>query len=103
MTNKRAIGDDFEEEIAQKLGLNFTPNSGAMFGDGDLRFKDYIFELKNRMSKEGYSIPSADIKKLKAQATKRFLDWIYIQRTQSGTAVTMDLDTFITIWSKLNE
>ena len=103
MTNKRKIGDDFEILLESLLKVKRTPNSGAMFKDGDLRCQGFIFEAKNRESKSGYSIPKKELDKLKKQALDRFVDWIYIQKTSDGVVVSMDLEVFKTLWDKYNE
>lgn len=103
MSNKRKIGDDFEILLESLLKVKRTPNSGAMFKDGDLRSPGFIFEAKNRESKSGYSIPKKELDKLKKQALDRFIDWIYIQKTKDGAIVSMDLQVFKMLWDKYNE
>ena len=101
MSNKREIGDEFEDEVFKILEVKKTPNSGAMFNDGDGTAKGCIFELKVKNTNNDFKAPSKELKKLRGQADKRFKDWVYIQKNKGGSQVLMDLQFFIQLWKKL--
>lgn len=98
----RVIGDEFEEELAEALGLKKTANSGAMFDDGDLRSRQVILEAKVKNNNKSLGGCASELKKLKTQAKKFCIDWIYAQKTQSGSYVVLDLEYFKELWEKAN-
>jgi DNA modification methylase len=99
----RAIGDEFEDLIYSILGdINKTTNSGAKYNNGDFSNHDYIIEAKVKSSFKKFKVVDKELDKLKSQASMRLKDWIYIQRTQDGDQVLMDLGTFSTLWKALH-
>lgn len=95
----RKIGDEFEDLIEQVLNIKKTPNSGAMFDDGDFNSNGCIFELKVKNDKKNFHTSNKELEKLKKQAKKRFKDWVYIQKTEGGIQVLVDLELFRNLWN----
>jgi len=99
----RATGDEFEDMIHSILGdINKTTNSGAKYNNGDFSNYDFIIEAKVKSTFKKFKVVDKELEKLKSQARMRLKDWIYIQRTQSGDEVLMDLGTFATLWKALH-
>jgi len=94
----RKIGDELEDEIAQLLGLRKTANSGAMFNNADMGDYDYIVECKVKNGKKNFHVDNKELNKLKEQAQKRFKDWLYIQKTDGGIQVLVDIELFLKLW-----
>lgn len=94
----REIGDEFEDEICSLLNIKKTPNSGAMFNDGDMNYHGCIFECKVKNDEKSFKIPSKELTKLRKQAFTRFKDWVYIQRNASGDQVLVDIELFTNLW-----
>lgn len=94
----RKIGDEFEDEVMHLLNLKKTPNSGAMFNDGDLTGKDCVFELKVKSDQPHFRVDKKELSKLQSQADRRLKDWVYIQRTKGGDQVCMDIELFAKLW-----
>lgn len=93
----RRPGTGLEKTIEARYGFRRTSNSGATYGDGDLRHPSgrFIVESKD-WNTEGFSIPGKDLKKIIDQA-KRFGDgnFVWFQRTKDGTVVVgMNEDLF---------
>lgn len=94
MSNSRKIGDEFEEEVANKLGLRTNAKSGGHWDNADLSSKNVLIECKVK------SVPflrsnKAEIQKVINQANKHYKDWVYIQKTDGGTFVVCSLDFFV--------
>lgn len=95
----RATGDEFEDMIGNILGnINKTTNSGAKYNNGDFSNHDYIIEAKVKSTFKKFKVVDKELDKLQNQANIRLKDWIYIQRTQAGDQVLMDLGTFAKLW-----
>ena len=95
----REAGDEFEAELAKRLNLKLTANSGAIFDDADLRPKNgkkLLIEakVKNTLTFPFTSAVKKEIKKLEDQASERFISWIYMIRCISDDYVILDLNTF---------
>lgn len=95
----RKVGDEFEDEISQLLGIKKTANSGAMFNDGDLGNHDFVVECKVKNDKQNFHVNNKELEKLKSQSKKRFNDWLYIQRTKGGDQILMDIELFLKLWN----
>ena len=96
--NKREIGDEFEEQVAYDLGIKKTNGSGAKFDNGDLCDKETIIECKVK-GKPGFQSCSLEIKKVISQAQKHNKEWVYIQKTDSGSYVVLDYNYFLELWT----
>jgi|6_EtaG_2_1085325.scaffolds.fasta_scaffold10192_2 hypothetical protein len=94
----RKLGDEFEKELAQKLNLKTTANSGAIFDDADLRptnGKPVLIEakVKNTLGAPFTHAVRKEVIKLKLQAEERFIHWLYIIRCKEGDFAILDVDT----------
>jgi len=101
MKNKRELGEDFEEEVAHDLGMQKTNMSGAKFDNGDLANRETIVECKVK-GKPGFQACGNEIKKVIAQAQKHSKEWLYIQKTDTGTYVVLDYNYFLELWMNSN-
>ena len=96
----REVGDEFEQEIAQLLGLRLTTNSGAKYNNADMGDYDYIVECKVKNGKKNFHVDNKELDKLKDQALKRFKDWMYIQKTAGGIQCLIDLELLLKLLKK---
>lgn len=93
MKNQRKIGDKLEKKVqnflSKDLGFEQTANSGAKWKDGDLRHTAYVVEIKVKNNTGGASIATAELSKLKKEATKQNKDWIFVCENVKGDLVAM--------------
>lgn len=82
-------GESFEKNIAADLDTTRTCNSGAKWGDGDLRHPEAILEAKDRGA-ESFSMPRNDLLKLQKEAmTHHRRYWAYFIRNKHGEKVAV--------------
>jgi len=107
MRNKidnRLAGEQFETEIAKKLHFQKTVNSGAYWGDGDLRpIMNHLPIMVEAKVKTGHPVVRADIRKdiekLKRQSSKIGRDWLYIIKGEEELVIC-SLDLFAELTEK---
>jgi hypothetical protein len=94
--NKRQVGDEFEKYIAKLLPeLNITARSGAHWDNADLTGPGVIIEAKVK-NKPRLTISWNEIVKLKKQAEKHTVDWIYAVKDSNDKKYAIcDLDFMI--------
>ena len=94
----REIGDEFEEYVLKHLGKGFskTANSGAKFGDADIKHRKLIVECKVKSETPGMVAPIAELRKLWKEADKQGKDWLYIVKNKDNKVmVLLDFQAFI--------
>jgi hypothetical protein len=97
-SNKRKIGDDFENQVLKKLGSNFkkTAGSGSVFKDGDMAHSRLVVECKVKNNTKSFSITKKELDHLTNEADKQAKDWLFIETNADGRIMVLtELDTLI--------
>ena len=76
----RDKGQRFEDDLARLLGIKTTARSGAHWDDADLRGSGFILEAKVKATKNYFSSSRKEIDKVKHQADRLGVDWVYAVR-----------------------
>lgn len=98
----RKIGDEFEAQVSDDLGIRKTNMSGAKFDNGDLSNSEIIIECKVKSTSKSFQSCSHEVSKVIKQAIKHNKEWLYIQKTKDKSFVVMDYNYFLELWTNLN-
>lgn len=97
-SNKRKIGDDFEDKVLKKLGSKFskTAGSGSVWQDGDIKHSRLVVECKVKNTSKSFSISKKELDHLTKEADKQGKDWIFIESNSDGRIMVLtELDTLL--------
>lgn len=82
--NKRKKGEEVEKEVERLLPwFKRTARSGAHWDNADLVGPNTIIEVKYK-GRSGFSSDKREIDKLRRQADKLGVDWLYIVKDADG-------------------
>lgn len=91
----RKASEKQESRIAKELGGRKTANSGASFGENDIKTPDYDIEAKTTKSDQ-YILKMADINTMERKADKNKIPLFIIEFAKTGREfVLMDKEDFL--------